>query len=444
MRKGQVVSGVRVEELGPDALGSARVDGVDLLVAGACPGDVVDLEIAHVSHHQPRAWCEIARVTSRGEIFVEPACGNQWPVRGECGGCPAMHVDPAAMGAAKEGAVAAALLARGRDVEVDWNPSGVTLGYRNRGQYVVARRGGRVSLGSYAPRSHRVAPMDGCPVAREPIAETAAALEEVLAGAGVPIHPEPAGVRYVTIRSCAEGRALVDIVITVEAPGWLDSLADEIVAVDGVDGVSCSVNPGGGNAIRTAPSSILRGAGTCIEEVGGVRLELEASSFSQLNSEVAGRMYRAAAEAFGAPRVVWDLYCGAGGLGLTVAAASPGAKLYGADSVPRSIELAAANADRAGVAATHEAIDLSERGPGGWPRPDLILANPPRRGLDPPILERLASTEAGALIYMSCNPASFARDFEELASSGWRLDRVEAHDMLPGTAHVEILAALSR
>jgi tRNA/tmRNA/rRNA uracil-C5-methylase (TrmA/RlmC/RlmD family) len=351
-------------------------------------------------------------------------------------------------------------------------PSPISEGYRNRANYVVHRAAhrppdhgggeGRVILGSWAPRSHDVAAMDGCLVVRPPIDRVARQLAEALGRLGVPVPPSAAlerGVlRYVTIRAGQAGEALVDLVVSAPDPPWLEGLLDAAAALSGVVGVAVSVNPSTGNALRVAPSTTRRGWETVVETVGegplAVALQVSAATFSQLNTAVAGRMYRRAAEwvARGEPpAVVWDLYCGVGALGLTVlralgrSGAAPA--LYGAESQNGSVELARKTAAANGLAGAFETVDLGRQAPAGWPAPEGVLLNPPRRGLHPPVLDFLtgpAGAGVGRLVYMSCNPASFVRDARRLSRAGYRLAHLEAHDMLPGTAHVELLAGFER
>lgn len=444
MKKGTEARAVVIEGFDSQGRGIASFQGRELIAAGGCPGDVVDLRVEHISPHGPEVWCEIIAARSRGEFFSLPVCPHQWPVRGRCGGCPAMHIEPAALAEIKRSAVRDALVAAGIESRISWSPSPADLDYRNRGQFVAWRGRGNTVLGSYAPRSHRVVSMEGCPVLRSPIGEAARAVEASIDEVGAPIHPGDGGIRYVTVRGTGDGRALVDIVASAPEPPWLVALLESLMSKDVVAGVGFSTNSSAGNAIRVGPSVSVAGDAVCLERVGSLELELEAASFSQLNSPVSAAMYERAARMVPGPGVVWDLYCGVGGLGLTVASAHPGTRLFGADSVARSVELARRNGERAGVDGVFAEIDLSKAGPGGWPSPETVLVNPPRRGLDGVVLEIIEGCGATSLVYMSCNPASFAGDAAALVDGGWVLGEVHAHDMLPGTAHVEIMAAFSR
>ena len=182
-----------------------------------------------------------------------------------------------------------------------------------------------------------------------------------------------------------------------------------------------------------------------IEKVGLVDLHFSAAGFSQLCSNTAAGMYQRAASMVQGASVLWDLYCGAGGLGLTMlCAAGENAVLFGAESVASSVELARKNGSRTGGRAVFETADLSEKLPFSWPAPDAICVNPPRKGLDKPVLDLLMHTPAQTIVYMSCNPKSFAADVAVLAKAGFETGEVFAYDMLPCTAHVEVIAQLVR
>jgi 23S rRNA (uracil1939-C5)-methyltransferase len=323
-------------------------------------------------------------------------------------------------------------------------PSPSVLSYRCRATYVVERRpGGTVRLGSYAPRTHEVARMDGCLVVRPTIARVAAELAKRIAQSGAPIHPEREGLRFLALRSGAEKGAVAELVVTSQAASrWAYPLSQEWVNEGLLCGVSLSVNDRETDAIKVAGATCLSGVPTVTDHVGAFALELEAGGFSQLNLEVAAAMYGKAAQFAGRASVLWDLYAGPGALGLTVASQCNGQKIYGAESVEASVVQARQAAARLGIEANYEACNLALGIPHAWPRPDVALVNPPRRGMDRAALDRLSEVRPPVIVYMSCRPSSFVRDVAILGLSGYRITDIEAHDMLPQTAHVELVARL--
>ncbi|MBA2661985.1 MAG: 23S rRNA (uracil(1939)-C(5))-methyltransferase RlmD [Bradymonadaceae bacterium] len=413
-------------------------------VGGACVGDHVEVEISSVSRHHARAFAHLRNALRRSEEFVWPPCPQAAPLRGQCGGCGAMHLSASVQDQARRAHVQALLAELGVE-NVAWIAAPEHLGYRNRSNYVVAKgRGESVVLGSYAPRGREVASMAGCLIVRPAISRVEASMRAVLERYEVTCEAQPQALRWVTLRASARGEVVVELVVRSAGAHWLEAIAADLMAIDGVQGIAVSVNDEATNAIRVGESHTLAGQTTLFERVGRVELEIPAGAFAQLNTDVASQMYMRAAELVSANAVVWDLYAGLGGLGLNVAAADKGTRVFGADSVATSIEAAERSAERHDLDAHFVVADLSQDLPANWPQPGAIIVNPPRRGLDEVVLKCLETSAATQLIYMSCGPASFARDASRLFDAGWRLDVIEAYDMLPQTPHVELLARFCR
>lgn len=445
MRVGDEIE-VTVDAVDDDAAGEAFVKGTTLKIVGAAPGDRAFVEVEHISPHRPIAWCRIIRVLSRGAHFMPPSCALAEAAGGRCGGCPAAHLDDETYCGMKTSHVEKALAAAQLTPAVSFFPSADKLGYRNRGHFVAARdKSGRAFLGAYAQRSRLVVPISDCLVLRPKIREVARFIVEALVDMRIPIFPESFGLRYVTVRSTEQGETLADFVVTGERPFWARKLADFLMSKASVAGVSYSVNNSSGNALRTAPSLPLAGKQFVLERIGELSFHLGAASFSQLCGDTAEKMYRRAAAMVSGASVIWDLYCGAGGLGLTMLLSrAEDARLFGAESVDSAVVLARKNASAFGGRAVFETSDLSSGPPASWPAPDAISVNPPRKGLDNAVLGLLKNTPARTVVYMSCNPKSFAADVAELVAAGFSIKEVFAYDMLPCTAHVEIIAKLVR
>lgn len=439
---------ITVTDLDHQGRGVVHHEQGELLLPGAAPGDRVLAQVEHINRKRQR-FLRVLRILEHGPHSQRPGCHHAHPLRGQCGGCPLMHLDAGAQLQLKKDALAATLAEHGLDIAPQWFSAPQALGYRNRGHFIPARTSsGKARLGSYAPRSHEVAWMGGCQVVRPAIAALATALEGLLDRFAVPLDQSPQALRALTVRANPQGELLVDLVLYSDAPSWLGQVVDALMRQPGVLGVCASTNAAEGNALRTAPSRLLAGQQSLREPMGPVTLSLDAASFSQLHSEVAATMYQHAAALGEGASSVLDLYCGVGGLGLSLARRRAQQKqptqLVGLESSPRAVELARHNAQEAGLEATFEAADLSQSVPEGLSQAELVLVNPPRRGLHPQVLEYLASSQAAQLLYMSCNPASFSRDVQALQASGWRLEHLEAHEMLPQTLHTELLGQLTR
>ncbi|MCP4197335.1 MAG: 23S rRNA (uracil(1939)-C(5))-methyltransferase RlmD [Proteobacteria bacterium] len=439
MKRGHSIE-IEIESLSDEGLGVAYCDGLTLFIYGAVPRDRVVAVIEDISNHKPVAWCRVKEVVARGPGFAMPPCSRAAPVLGRCGGCPTMHMTPELQGELKHGRVTTALKEVGIVDDVGWHGATTRLAYRNRANFIPTRTDrGEIALGSFVPRSHDVVWMKDCKTVRSCIASIAGYLETVLSKNKVPIHPRPGGLRYVTLRGSPTGEVLVELVVNALPATWLDDVSAGLRSAESIVGISLSVNGSSGNAIRVAPSSSLFGRETIEEPVGPLILEMAAASFSQLNSDMTAQIYGAVANHIAKADVVWDLYCGLGGLGLTVAHLGKAADLYGADLAGASIELARNAAAREGAKAHFECFDLSERFSLPWPDPQVIIVNPPRRGLDRAVMVLLQKSPAKELVYMSCNPGSFARDARTLVEADFQLSQIDAYDMLPQTTHVELL-----
>jgi 23S rRNA (uracil1939-C5)-methyltransferase len=431
---------VTIEEADANGSGVATAGGIRLVIPGAAPGDTVTVETTYMSQHEPVGWAKVTRVDSRGENWVKPVCHHAHQRGGQCGGCPLMHLVDSQQTRLKEQTLRTFLERVGWKEEVAVQSSPLDLGYRNRANYVVARVvSGRVRLGSFAPRSHTVARMDGCPVVRPEISAVAARLETHLSSSKVPIYPAEGGLRYTTIRADRAGNVLVDFILSKDSPPWLSDLIGAARRIPAVVGASACVNDTEGNAIRTRASDVFSGRTTLDETVGGVSVEVSASAFAQLNTGVAAAMYETAADWLEPRDVHWDLYCGVGGLGLTVAARHPSTHVIGIETQIHAIELCRVNAEKLGVEATFHSADLRQKWPRLLPPAATVTLNPPRRGADVNVLRRIVSGGAD-LVYMSCSPASWSRDALWLQENGYGLERVAAWDMLPHTSQMEVLS----
>jgi 23S rRNA (uracil1939-C5)-methyltransferase len=411
-----------------DMLGTAEVEGATVAVAGAAPGDRVRAAIEHRSPHRPLAWGRLSEVVSRGASFVEPPCPHAAPLRGRCGGCTAQHLAYATQLDRKTASVREFLGPIAREVR----PAPQVLGYRNRAQYAVAPGPEGVDLGAFAPRSRDFVPIPGCLTVRPAIARLAAAVVGELRA-----RSASGPVRWVSIRTNPDDACLIELVAYDESA--LDPhLVRAVAGLEGVAGVAVSTHAGPGNAVRGGPARTVAGRATLPLDFGGLHFEIGPASFFQLHFTVAEAMAELAAAWAGTPSTIAELYAGVGALGQLVARRSRARALRGYESLPESVELATRAAATNQLEASYEVFDLRQASP---PLDaDLVLVNPPRRGLDAPVVAGLRSTPPQRLLYMSCDPASLARDAHELAGAGLTLVEVAAFDMLPQTPHVEILA----
>jgi 23S rRNA (uracil1939-C5)-methyltransferase len=436
------VSGVDV-----DGAGVAATEP-PLHVPYALPGERVTAEVVHVSPHGTAAWGRVCVLKIASPARVAPACR----AFGRCGGCVLQHWEGAAQLAWKRERLAQALggLA-GEVLPVVASPR--ALGYRNRSKLVWGVEHGRVVLGAYAPRSHDIVDLAGCAIAEPPLDEVAVRLAELAEGLGISIHEErraEGDLRYALLRVNWRGEVQVMLVVARQGRPEIAALGRALrAAYPAVLGVVENFQPSRGDALvgRDTEDMVLAGEPMLEERIGAVRLLVSPRAFLQVNRGVAERLYANVARAAaltGAERVI-DVYSGVGGIALTLAPRA--ASVVGIEEEPAAVQDAAAAAALNGVGHARflvgDAARLLGALAGHNQRAEVVVLNPPRKGVAAEVLAAVAALAPRTLLYVSCSPDSLARDLGRLAAQGYQCRRVTPYDMLPHTPHVEALAELA-
>ncbi len=433
---------VRIDATTPDGAGRCRLEEIELIVGGTAVGDEVSARLVHRTAN--RAFAEPIEVHARGPESREAPCAQAEYAGGRCGGCALQHLRPEVQRRHKADWASEAL----RPVwptRIEVIAAPVEQGYRNRSNYAVfGDRDGVAHLGSFAPRSHRGAWMDGCVIVRPELERTRAEIAALVRAHALPVHRHPGpGLRWVSLRSGARGEVLVELIVS-GGEAVPDELLDAITRIDGVAGVWAGRNDADGNAIRVEHGVHVRGAREVVEEIAGLCVPLGPATFFQLHTAVAEAMFEQAAAWLGEGGLLCELYAGVGVGGTAWAVRDEARRVVGFEANAESVGIA-----RRVGAALHErgawhVWDLARAAPPELAGASAVLANPPRRGLDAPVLTGLGATAAQTLVYMSCSPESLARDLAHLQRAGWRVTDLGAWDMLPRTRHVELLARLER
>jgi 23S rRNA (uracil1939-C5)-methyltransferase len=427
--------------------GVGTADGKRVHVADLLPGERAEVAIDHTSPHKPEAWGRIVRrLGDASRDRVEPAC----PAFGRCGGCLWQHLAYPAQLAAKKARVVAALGDAAAGVEVaDVRPSPQLLGYRNKGKYVAGKSGDHVVLGAYAPRSHHVIDTLGCRVVAPIIDEVATWVRGAAEQAKlVPYDEATRGgeLRYVVVREAA-GDVMIALIVAPATPrNKLEHVANALAKHPAVRGLVAITNDRRDGAIVPSGSSaqVLFGHGHLVEELAGVKLEVGAAEFLQVNRAQATAMYTRVAELAGDMRgkCAVDLYAGLGGFGLHLARA--GAEVIAVEIDRDAVAQLRRAAERAGLALTTIAADANAQLIEQLGEPDLVVVNPPRKGLSESTRDLLAALAPPTLIYISCGPETLGRDLAALRVHGYRPDVIEPFDLMPGTAQIETIVRLRR
>jgi 23S rRNA (uracil1939-C5)-methyltransferase len=453
LRPGDTVE-VAVAELDELGAGLARAGSptspLRVHIAGALPGERVRAQLAHVSEHagaaERDAWADLREVLLASRERVEAAC----PAHGKCGGCNLMGLAYPAQLEYKRQRVAQQI-ARHLDlprVEVGaCVESPLTLGYRNQAKLVYGRDAGTglPVLGAFAPRSHRVVDLAGCRVVEPVLEEVRARVLALLLDKRVePFdeHRRTGALRYVVMRATAAGRVLVALVSARADWPEASPIARELAAsCPAVAGVVLNVNPTTGNRIFGDDERALWGEAAIEDTVGDTRVRLVARSFFQANRAVAGRIYRdiVAAAPEGLRRAV-DVYAGSGAIALSLAARAAEVLAIeenraAATAAGQFVAEIGGDSARVRMVAGDAALCLAQ-----VDAADFVVVDPPRKGCSPSVLAEVARLRPRFVVYVSCEPATLARDLACLAASGARILRITPYDMMPNTSHVETLA----
>jgi 23S rRNA (uracil1939-C5)-methyltransferase len=434
---------------GVGASGGGRVYVEDLL-----PGERAEVAIDHASPHRPEAWGRIVRrLGAPSPDRVDPAC----PAFGRCGGCVWQHLAYPAQLAAKHARVVSALaevpaIRDGAATIAEVRPAPDTLGYRNKGKYVVGHAGAHLVLGAFAPRSHQVIDTIGCRVVMPIIDEVATWVRGAAERAQLIPYDETSRegeLRYVVVRE-ARGDVMVALVVTSGAPrAKLERVANALARHPAVRGLVAIANDRRDGAIVPSGSSaqVLLGTGQLVDELAGVTIEVGAAEFLQVNRAQAGALYARVAELAGVRpglRAV-DLFAGLGGIGLHLARA--GAEVVAVELDRVAVAQLRRAAERAGLplrAVAGDAGELASEVRAQLGHPEVAVVNPPRKGLSAGARELVVALAAPTIVYVSCGPESLGRDLAALAAHGWQPDAIEPFDLMPGTAQVETVVRLHR
>ena len=428
-----------------EGLGIARIDGQVVFVHGAVRGETCDVLVMKVLKNA--AFGKIAALAEPSPARRQPDC----PYYGRCGGCDFRHMSYEEELWAKRARVQDALTRiGGAEVTVEEILGAEQpLHYRNKSIYPISPAG---EVGFYRARSHQVVHVEHCLIQKPEADALAQAVRDYIARFRVEPYNEATGrglLRHLYVRTSCRGESLACLLVNGSRLPHEQELVDMLrAAVPGVCGVVLGENTRRGNAILGERYRTLWGRDYLTDTLCGLELRLSVPSFYQVNHDQAQRLYEKALEYAGLTgrELAVDLYCGAGTI--TQVLARRARHVIGGEIVPEAIRDAEDSARRNGVEnveflcgdASRLAAELRQRGL----RPDVICVDPPRKGLAPDVVEAAASMTPGRIVYVSCDPATLARDVARFAPLGYRPVRACTVDLFPGTAHVETVCLLSK
>ena len=428
--------------------GVARIEGCAVFIPNAIAGEICRVRIEKAA----KTWAagKIVEILEKSPHRVNRAC----PVAKLCGGCDFQHMDYEEEIRLKAERVRQALNRIGGENldEVPILAAPRCDGYRNKAQYPVAYRKGRAYAGFFRAGTHSVVENDRClilPVEADAVKD---AVMDYVNQFRVTVYDETAHkglLRHIYVRRGAvSGQILVCLVINGRKIPHEQDLLDRLKKIPGFTTLTLSVNTKPGNTILGDETITLYGPG-CIEDtLCGLNFRLSPRSFYQVNHHQAQRLYEAAISQAEITKedTVLDLYCGVGTITLAMAGAA--GKVIGVEVVSQAVEDARDNAKRNGIKnaeffcgdAGQAALELEAKGI----RADVVVVDPPRKGLNADTIEALHRMAPRRIVYVSCDPATLARDVALVKERGYVLKNAMAADLFPRCAHVETIVCLCK
>ena len=448
LKKNEIYT-VEISGYSSESYGVCRIDGQAVFVPRALKGERWEIRIVKVLSSSAYARGEKLLVPSPHRL--EPKC----PYFTKCGGCDTWHMDYDEELRFKLDRVNSALTHIGKQTVTASEIAGsaLTERYRNKAIFAIGDLEGKPGCGFYRERSHELTHISSCLIQSELSCRAAAAVCEFMEVNHIPAYDEKKRsglVRHVFCRQAINGK---DAVACIVATGGFGTKTGALTAhlralCPELTGIVLNVNKKAGNTVLSGDFYTLWGNANVRDSLCDLNFEIAPQAFFQINPPQAEKLYNKAVEyAFSKPaKLVFDLYCGAGTISLCLARRAE--RVIGAEIVPQAVENAAENAARNGISnaeficadAAKAAQKLAMRGL----KPDVIVTDPPRKGMDEAAIESVASMQPDRIVYVSCNPATLARDILRFNAHGYTLKQASAVDMFPKTCHVETVVLMSR
>lgn len=445
---------INITGLGHAGEGIGRWRGLAVFVPRAVPGERVLVEIAEARKNFARG--RLLEVLARSAARAEPGC----TLFDACGGCQLLHMDYTEQLRWKAVQVRESLARIGGLGDV---PVAATIGmdepwhYRNKVHFHVEWRAGRLEPGFFERRSHRLAAGDlgstpKCLLVQRDLLQVAGRSAEILGSLRVPLYDwrEHRGyLRHLVLRRGAATGEIMVVLVTGREPWPAEADFARRLAGDAPRVVSVvrNINTRGSREVLGAENRVLAGKPVITERLRGIGFRIGPASFFQVNPEQTARLCELVTRYAGLTgrETVVDAYSGLGTFALTLAAHAR--EVIGLESLGPAVADARENARHNGLTnvrfeqgAVEELLPvLAEEGD----KVDVVVLDPPRRGCDPAVLEALGRLRPTRVVYVSCDPATLARDLGRLQGLGFQAVEVQPVDMFPQTAHVETVVYLT-
>ena len=445
--KNQIYEAV-ISDYTSEGQGVAKIEGCAVFIPNAICGERVRVRIEKAQ----KTWAagKIVELLERSPHRINREC----PVAKLCGGCDFHHMDYAEETRLKADRVRACLNRMGGEnlEQLLILAAPTCQGYRNKAQYPVSSHKNRAFAGFFRAGTHQVVENDRCLILPEEMDRVKDLVIDHMNRFRIPAYDETAHtglVRHIYVRQGAVShQVLVCLAVNGRQLPHAPALIEKLKAIPGFTTLVLSVNTKKGNVVLGDEFITLYGPGTIEDTLCGLTFRLSPRSFYQVNHHQAQRLYQAAIQQAGITKddTVLDLYCGVGTITLAMAGAA--GKVIGVEVVPQAVADARENAKRNGIEnaeffcgdAGQAALELEKQGI----KADVVVVDPPRKGLNADTIEALSRFAPRRIVYVSCDPATLARDVALLKERGYALKNAMAADLFPRCAHVESIVCLVR
>lgn len=450
LRKNDQVE-ITIEDMGSEGEGIGRYNGYALFVKDTAIGDRALVQITKAG--KSYGYARLVKLIEPSPYRVTPRC----PIAAKCGGCQLQHIDYARQLEFKENKVRSCLMRLGGFSDFYMEPiCGMEepYYYRNKSQFPVGRaRDGRILIGFYAGRTHSIIDTEHCYIGAEVNDKIISFMRSFIERYKIEPYNENEHkglLRHIVTRvGYSTGEVMVCLVINARQFPHKEELIEGLLKIEGMKSICLNVNMEKTNVILGKEIIPLWGEPYITDRIGSVSYRVSPLSFYQVNPVQTKKLYDIALEYadLHGDETVWDLYCGIGTISLYMA--KKARKVYGVEIVPEAIEDARANAKINGIDNAEFFVGAAEE---VLPRKykedniyaDVIVVDPPRKGCEQSLLDTILAMAPKRVVYVSCDPATLARDLKYLCEKDYELVKVRAVDQFGHSVHVESVALLAK
>lgn len=435
---------IMIEDLTVEGAGIGRYEGMAVFIPRALPGETVTAQIIKVTGNYAVGRMMQLHKAAKGR--TQPFC----PVFEQCGGCTLQHLDYAEQLRYKQRYIRECFRRIG-SIDIDLPeivPSEKTCSYRNKAAFPVGEADDGINAGFFAPRSHRMVIAD-CGIQKSVLNDVKNAVINWARQNGIKAYDEErhtGTLRHIVVRQASGGDIMAGIVVR----GKVDeaSLVKALKNIPDLKSIVLNFNREKGNAILGAESRVIYGDPYITERYEDLNFRAGLTSFLQVNHPQSAKLYDIALRYADISKrdVVFDLFCGIGTISLL--AAKRAKRVLGIEYVEEAVKNAQDNAQLNGIGNAQflagDAGEMLKKAMDAAGTPDILILDPPRKGCDAALIESIIKATPRKIVYVSCDPATLARDAALLCAGGYEVKAVQGVDMFPHTTHVETVVLMSR